>query len=77
MNKIFKNLFRRKQLKSALENAGSHVDTSFLVYVNNESPMKFVFKDDVFDYLEKYRKGTEIFKLQIFKVETYSIFQNI
>ena len=60
-----------------MQKQGSIVDTSFLVYINNESPMKFILKDDVIDYLEKYRKGTQIFKLQIFKVETYSLLQNL
>lgn len=52
---------------------GSCVDTSFMVYVNNDEPISFPTKDNVLSYLKEYRSDNVISRLQIYRIETYSL----
>ena len=56
-----------------LASVGSRVDTSFLVYLNNEEPRQFDSRDNAISYVEDYRDNNAIFKLQIFRIESYSL----
>lgn len=69
---MYKFFFRRICAKR-LANIGSIVDTSYLVYLNNEGPMSFPTKDDAFKYIKNYRDNNVIFKLQIYRIESYSL----
>lgn len=56
-----------------LAKIGSCVDTSFMVYVNNEEPISFPTMDNVLSYLKEYRSNNVICRLQIYRIETYSL----
>ena len=66
-------MFRNFKLRKRLAKIGSSIDTSFLVYINNEEPMSFPSQDSCFDYIKSFRSDNVIFKLQIFRIETYSL----
>lgn len=65
-------MFRNK-FKKRLKDNGTLVDCQYLLFVNNQDPMTFPTREAALSYIQKYRKETEIFKLQIFRVETYSL----
>lgn len=66
-------LFKRRKLAQRLARIGSCVDTSYLLYVNNEDAMSFHSYDDALSYLKSFRSDNIIYKLQIFRIETYSL----
>lgn len=66
------NRYKRKVAKRLAE-IGACVDTSYLLYVNNEDPMTFGSYDDILSYLQNFRDNNVISKLQIFRIETYSL----
>lgn len=66
-------MFRKRKLIKRLSDVGSRVDTSYMCYVNNDDAISFPSYDDVISYLKTYRQETTIFKLQIFRIETYSL----
>ena len=66
-------LLERRQYYRRLKSIGTSVDTSYLVYINNDNPVSFPSKDDCYNYIRTYRNETRIFKLQIFRIETYSL----
>lgn len=63
------NLSFRRRLKST----GDLVETQYVVFLNNVDPMYFNSRAELDDYFSNFRKENEIFKLQIFRVETYSL----
>lgn len=63
------NLRFRRRLKST----GDLVETQYVVFLNNVDPMYFNSRAELDDYLTNFRKENGIFKLQIFRVETYSL----
>lgn len=67
------NFFFRRRCAKRLAKIGSIVDTSYLVYLNNEDPMTFALRDDAYKYIKNYRDNNAIFKLQIFRIESYSL----
>lgn len=66
-------MFLRLKQKRALKKDGSLVDSKFLLFINNCEPMTFSTRADLSKYLRNFRNETDIFKLQIFRVETYSL----
>lgn len=62
-----------RRLNKRLNQDGVFVSCEFLLYLNNESPMRFESRENLADYLKKYRADNEIFKLQIYKIKTYSL----
>lgn len=52
---------------------GSTVDISFLLYLNNDEPISFPSYDDALNYLRDYRSQNVISRLQIYRIETYSL----
>lgn len=64
---------KNRKLRKRLSEVGSSVSTSYLLYVNNENPMSFDSKHQVFSYLKRFREENVIFKLQIYRIETYSL----
>lgn len=66
-------LRKRKLGSKRLAEVGSLIDTSFVLYVNNLEPISFATKDAAFKYLSEFRSENVIFKLQIYRIETYSL----
>lgn len=66
---MFKNAKYRKRLRQI----GSCVDVQFLLYVNNEEPMQFADEKSAIAYLKNFRKENEIFKIQMYRIESYSL----
>lgn len=66
-------MFKKRKMAKQLASVGSHVDTSYMIYVNNEEPVMFPSRDECMSYLKQFRESNEIFKLQIFRIETYSL----
>lgn len=66
-------MFRNRKIAKKLVAAGSCVDTSFMVYLNNDEPAVFPTHDDCMDYIRSYRENNCIFKMQIYRIETYSL----
>lgn len=67
------NIFKRRQIAKRLQAVGSQVDESYMLYVNNVEPITFSTYQDCIDYLQHFRESSEIFKLQIYRIETYSL----
>lgn len=65
--------FIRKKTAKRLAAIGSCVDTSYMLYVNNENPISFPCKDDLLSYLSEFRQNNVISRLQIYRIETYSL----
>lgn len=61
------------KIAQKLAEIGSCVDTSFIVYVNNDEPISFPAKKNLVSYLEEYRTYNVISRLQIYRIETYSL----
>lgn len=66
-------MFFKRKLAKKLAKIGSCVSTSFVLYVNNEQPISFECKSDLFNYLKEFRSNNLIFKLEIYRIETYSL----
>lgn len=66
---MLSSLKYRKRLKRI----GSSVDTSYMLYINNQQPISFPTQDDCFRYIKDFRRENVIFKLEIFRIETYSL----
>lgn len=64
---------RKRKLAKRLAAVGSRVDEQYLLYVNNDEPICFTDYQSVIEAIQKYRERNEIFKLQIFRIETYSL----
>lgn len=56
-----------------LSEVGSRVDESYMLYVNNDEPVRFETKDAAFKYLSDYRDNNVIFNLGVYRIETYSL----
>ena len=61
------------KLKRRLKSIGDLVETQYVVFLNNVDPMYFNSRVELDDYLSSFRQENEIFKLQIFRIETYSL----
>lgn len=61
------------RIRKRLKKDGSLVETNYCLCLNNEEPMYFPNRDALRDYLQKYREQNEIFNLQLFRIETYSL----
>lgn len=73
MFKKLRDRIYKRRLDVRLKNDGELVETIFMLYVNNHEPMNFATRSALSQYLTNFRKENEIFKLQIFKVESYSL----
>ena len=67
------SLFFKRKLAKRLASVGATVDTSFLLYVNNEAPISFSTQNDCISYLKSFRENNVISRLQIYRIETYSL----
>lgn len=66
-------MFRMLKFKRRLRSTGDLVETQYLVFLNNVDPMYFNSRVELDEYLNSFRKENDIFKLQIFRIETYSL----
>lgn len=66
-------MFRTLKLKRRLKSVGDVIETQFVVFLNNVDPMYFNSRVELENYLCSFREENEIFKLQIYRVETYSL----
>lgn len=66
-------MFKWFRINRRLKKEGTLVESSFILYLNNLDPISFENRVDLSAYLKKYRADNEIFKLQIYRIETYSI----
>lgn len=66
-------MFFKRKIAKRLAQIGSMIDTNYMLYINNEKPMSFQSYDDVISYLKEFRSNNVISKLQIFRIETYSL----
>lgn len=64
---------RKHKLAKRLADVGCSIDTSYVLYVNNLDPISFPTKDAALKYLSEFRSENVIFKLQIYRIETYSL----
>lgn len=62
-----------KKLKRRLKSTGDLVEIQYLVFLNNVDPMYFNSRVELDEYLTSFRKENDIFKFQIFRIETYSL----
>ena len=74
MFRMLKRMLKPKlRYRRRLKSTGDLVETQYVVFLNNVDPIYFNSRAELDDYLSKFRKENEIFKLQIFRVETYSL----
>lgn len=66
-------MFFKRKIAKKLAKIGACVDTSYMVYVNNDEPVSFPSKDNLMSYLREYRSNNVISRLQIYRIETYSL----
>lgn len=66
-------MFKWFRINRRLKKEGILVESSYLLYLNNLEPISFENRSDLSAYLKKFRADNEIFKLQIYRIETYSI----
>lgn len=66
-------MFKKRKLLKKLSAIGTHVESTYSCYLNNDEAKYFPSQDDVFSYIKAYRENNVIFKLQIFRIETYSL----
>lgn len=66
-------MFFKRKMAKRLAKIGSQVDTAYMLYVNNLEPISFSNMDDVLSYLRDYRSQNVISRLQIYRIETYSL----
>lgn len=66
-------MFKKRKLARKLASIGSHVESVYMVYLNNNEPLSFSSKSDLTSYVEHFREENVIFKLQIYRIETYSL----
>lgn len=66
-------MFWRRKIAKRLAQIGSNVDTSYMCFVNNDDPCTFPSYDDILSYLKQYRENNVISRLQIYRIETYSL----
>ena len=66
-------MFKKRKLRKRFEKIGSQVDVAYLLYLNNQEPIHFPSESDAMKYIQDFRQENEIFKLQIFRIETYSL----
>lgn len=66
-------MFEKRKMAKRLAKIGSCVDMSFLLYINNEEPISFPTYANCVAYLKEFRENNVISKLQIFRIETYSL----
>lgn len=66
-------LFQKRRDAKRLAQIGSCVDTCYLLKVNNEPEMTFAERADLLKYLENFRHENQIFKLEIYRMEMYSL----
>ena len=70
--RMFKN-WKNRRLVRKLSSIGSRVDSSFMLYVNSDAPVQFAEKSSLIQYLSDYRCTNTIYKLSIYRVDTYSL----
>lgn len=61
------------KLRRRFRQIGTSVDVSYLLYLNNQEPIHFPSQKDCFAYVKQFRNENVIFKLEIFRIETYSL----
>lgn len=66
-------MFKRRKYLKRLLSLGTNVLVCFRVVVNDCEPIEFSDYDEVVSYLTRYRESNVIYKLQIFRVEIYSL----
>lgn len=67
------NFFFRRKISRRLCSDGVKVDTEYLLFINDFDPRSFSNRDELRDYLQRFRNENEINKLQIYRVETFSL----
>lgn len=67
------NKFRLRKVAKKLASIGSIVDETYMLEINNESPMTFPSYDDLLGYLKHFRESNIIFNLKIYRINVYSL----
>ena len=67
------NRFRLRKTARQLASLGSKVDEQFMVYLNNDEPVAFPTRSGALNYIKNYRLDNEIFLIQIYRINTYSL----
>lgn len=52
---------------------GSCVDSSYMIYINNDEPKVFPDKEVAMSFINEYRSQNVIFKLQLYRCDVYSL----
>ena len=63
-------LFFNRKIAHRLAQVGSSIDTSYLLYVNNEEAISFPSKEDCISYLQQFRENNIISRIQIYRIDT-------
>lgn len=69
MLKLVKKVLCKRRIKKD----GSLLDIVYILYVNNLEPITFPSQASALSYLDSFRNENQIFKLQIYRIETYSL----
>lgn len=65
--------FRSRKIQKRLDSSGSFIESQYVLFVNNVDPLYFNSRQELMLYLDEFRSHTSIFKLQMFRVDTYSL----
>lgn len=65
--------FKKRKIARKLASIGSHVESTFVVYLNNDEPVSFLCRSSALQYVADYRLINEIFHFQFYRIETYSL----
>lgn len=69
---MFSKLKLRRRVRHCYDSS-KLVESKFVVYLNNDEPKVLKDKSELHSYLSDYRKFNDIFSMQIFRIETYSV----
>jgi hypothetical protein len=65
--------FFKRKMARRLAKVGASIDTCYMLYVNNEEAITFPTKEDCISYLQQFRENNIISRIQIYRIETYSL----
>lgn len=66
-------MWRKRKIRKRIHSDGDLIESQFVLFVNNVEPMYFQSRSDLDNYLTVFRSQNSIFKLQIFRIDTYSL----
>lgn len=66
-------MFQKRKYLKRLLSLGSNVLVCYRVVLNDDQPIEFADFNEVVSYLSHFRESNVIYKLQLFRVEIYSL----